>query len=464
MGWERRLSGVGSTMTKRSNQLRNATKQRLLAGLPVEESDVGSWQERPFSLQQLAALLDTEIDRARSERGSLVVFRARHRPLGVVEDQLVHFEPLRRELLDVLHRAHSGIKAIGSPQGEVVGFAPRLRRQTDGVELLEELVRVLSEPILIDGLSNLIAPRIGCAVLDDDNTTSQELLSAARLAVLETGASQPGAMFHVSQRHRRLHKTVMAETLHTAVVERSLSTRYQPDVDLSTGAIVAIKAYAHWSTDDGRVISNHELFETAREANLLVPIGRLVIEEALRATYSWITTGLVGNATLWVNVHPDEVLAPDFEAAMANVIRFDERLRLGLELTENPVQDQPHIYDVLRRLRSAGAAIALGGFGTGYLNLGSAEDFPFTAAKIDRTLTRQIVSSTASAKLVRAIADLAELFGLEVTAHGIETVEQVRRLREIGCTVGQGFHYARPMTADDMRETLIQVRMGRKQF
>jgi EAL domain-containing protein (putative c-di-GMP-specific phosphodiesterase class I) len=256
----------------------------------------------------------------------------------------------------------------------------------------------------------------------------------------------------------------MAETLHTAVVERSLSTRYQPDVDLSTGAIVAIKAYAHWSTDDGRVISNHELFETAREANLLVPIGRLVIEEALRATYSWITTGLVGNATLWVNVHPDEVLAPDFEAAMANVIRFDERLRLGLELTENPVQDQPHIYDVLRRLRSAGAAIALGGFGTGYLNLGSAEDFPFTAAKIDRTLTRQIVSSTASAKLVRAIADLAELFGLEVTAHGIETVEQVRRLREIGCTVGQGFHYARPMTADDMRETLIQVRMGRKQF
>ncbi len=135
-----------------------------------------------------------------------------------------------------------------------------------------------------------------------------------------------------------------------------------------------------------------------------------------------------------------------------------------MELTENPVQDQGYIYDVLRRLRAEGAAIALGGFGTGYLNLASARDFPFTAAKIDRTLTQQIVSSRASTKLVRAVADLAELFGLEVTAHGIETAEQVHRLREIGCTVGQGFHYARPMTADDMRETLIQVRMGRKPF
>jgi EAL domain-containing protein (putative c-di-GMP-specific phosphodiesterase class I) len=451
-------------MTHRPNQLRNAAKQRLLAGLPVEQSDLGYWQERPYSIQQLSALLDTEIDLARSEHGSLMVFRVRHRPFGIVEDEFGTFTHLRPELLAALHRAHSGIKAIGSARGEIVGFAPRLRRQSDGAELLAELVRVLSEPVQIDGLSNLIAPRIGSAVLDDDNLTSDALLSAAKLAVQEATASNSGAMFHTSQRHRRLHQRVMAETLHKAVVARSLSTRYQPDVDLATGAIVAIKAYAHWSADDGRVISNQELFQTARTANLLVPIGRQVIEEALRATYSWITTGLVSQATLWVNVHPDEVLAPDFEAAMTKVIRFDERLRLGLELTENPIVDQAHIYEVLRRLRSAGAAIALGGFGTGYLNLAAAQEFPFTAAKIDRTLTRQIVSNTASAKLVRAVANLAELFGLEVTAHGIETVEQVRRLQEIGCTIGQGFHYARPMTADDMRETLIQVRMGRTPF
>ncbi len=323
-------------MTQRPNQLRNAMKQRLLAGLPLEEADVGSWQERPYSLQQLSALLANEIDRARNERGSLVVFRVRHRRFGIVEDEFVQFEQLRPELLDALHRAHSGIKAIGSAQGEIIGFAPRLRRQSDGVELLQELVRVLSEPIHIDGLSNLIGPRIGGAVLDDDNTSSEELLSAVRLALLETSASRPGVMFHVSQRHRRLHQTVMAETLHDAVVEKSLSTRYQPDVDLSTGAIVAIKAYAHWSTDHGRVVSNHDLFETARQANLLVPIGRLVIEEALRSTYSWITTGLVGNATLWVNVHPEEVLAPDFEDAMAEVIQFDERLRLGLGAHREP--------------------------------------------------------------------------------------------------------------------------------
>ncbi|MFW2382047.1 MAG: EAL domain-containing protein [Acidimicrobiales bacterium] len=451
-------------MTQRPNQLRNAAKQRLLAGLPAGEADHGTWKERPYSLQQLTALLDGELERARVEKGSLVVFRIRHRPFGIVEDNSVQFTQLRPELLDVLHKAHSGIKAIGSPQGEIVGFAPRLRRQTDGAELLTELVRVLSEPIEIDGLSTLIAPRIGCAVLDGDNPSSDALLSAAKLAVAEATASHPGAMFQVSQRHRQLHQTVMAETLHNAVVQRSLSTRYQPDIDLASGAIVAIKAYAHWSADDGRVISNQELFQTARRANLLVPIGRQVIEEALRSTYSWITTGLTNRATLWVNVHPDEVLAPDFEVAMGNVIRFDERLRLGLELTHNPIEDQAHVYDVLRRLRSEGAAIALGGFGTGYLNLAAADELPFTAAKIDRALTRQIVSNTASAKLVRAVADLAELFGLEVTAHGIETVQQVERLREIGCTIGQGFHYARPMTADDMRETLIQVRMGRTPF
>ncbi|MBT8240844.1 MAG: EAL domain-containing protein, partial [Acidimicrobiia bacterium] len=334
-------------MTQRHNQLRNAAKQRLLAGLPVEQSDLGSWHERPYSIQQLSALLDVEIDRARSADGSLVVFRIRHRRFGIVDDEQGTFTHVRPELLAALHRAHSGIKAIGSA-AEIVGFAPRLRRQTDGAELLGELVRVLSEPVEIDGLSNLIAPRIGCAALDKDNQTADALLSAAQLAVQDATAASSGAMFHISQRHRQLHQRVMARTLHDAVVERSLSTRYQPDVDLSTGAIVAIKAYAHWSTDDGRVVSNQELFQTARTANLLVPIGRQVIEQALRATYSWITTGLVSQATLWVNVHPDEVLAPDFEKAMTRVIRFDQRLRLGLELTKNPVEDQAHIYEVLR--------------------------------------------------------------------------------------------------------------------
>ena len=111
------------TMTQRPNQLRNAAKQRLLAGLPAEDADLGSWKERPYSIQQLSALLDAEITQAHAEKGSLAVFRIRHRPFGIVDDGPSAFGQLRPELLAALHRAHSGIRAIGSPQGEVVGFA-----------------------------------------------------------------------------------------------------------------------------------------------------------------------------------------------------------------------------------------------------------------------------------------------------------------------------------------------------
>ncbi|NNE97299.1 MAG: EAL domain-containing protein [Acidimicrobiales bacterium] len=450
-------------MNQPSTHLTIAEKRRLLAGMPADDAELVSWEDRPFSIQQLSALLDTEIDKATADGGTVVVFRVRHRPFGIVEDHQDQFGLLRPELLEGLRDAHSGIKAVGSPRGEIIGFAPRLRRAADGMELLDELVRVMKRPIVIDGLSNLIGPRIGCAVLDDENKTAEDLLSATRLAVAKTSAGTVGAMFEPDQRDRQRSRLTMAEALHRAVVDRTLGTRYQPDVHLETGAVVAIKAYAHW-IHDSRVVSNQELFETARRANLGLPIGRLVIEQALRETYGWITGGLMQDATLWVNVHPDEVLAPDFEKAMLNVIRYDERLRLGLELTENPVMDQDYIYGVLNQLRTEGAAVALGGFGTGYLNLASAHRLPFTAAKIDRSLTRQIAGSRASVKLVRAVADLAELFGLEVTAHGIETQDQAKRLMEIGCTIGQGFHYARPMSADDMKEALIQIKMGRRPF
>ena len=437
---------------------------QLRAGLPLAPDDADSWVDAPFSIQQLNALLQREIDAAVQSETSLLAFRISHRPFGLLTDDNSQFGELRPELRERLHSVHRGIRAVGSQSGEVIGFAPRLQRRTDGEALLKELTKALAEPVTVDGLRVMLGPRSGGAVLDSETQTVEDLLSATKLAIAETDASQVAAMFHPHQRSRQLRTAAMAMALHEAVVNRSLSVRYQPDIDLQTGRLVAIKAYAYWHPDGEGIVLNNDLFDAAKTASLLVPIGREVIEEALRSVYGWITSGLLDQATVWVNVHPNEVLAPDFGKAMATVATFDERLRLGLELTENPTDDQAYIYNVLRTLVDKGATTAIGGFGIGYLNLADFQNLPFSAAKIDRALTKQIASNDASAQLVKAVIGLAELFGLEVTAHGIETIEQAHRLREIGCRTGQGFYFARPMSAEEMKEQLTQIKMGNQRF
>ncbi len=437
---------------------------RLRAGLPISPEEADTWVDVPYSIQQLHALLQREIDSAKRAETSVLVFRLKHRPFGVHLDDNTQFGELRPELRDRLQSVHPGVRAVGSQSGEVIGFAPSLLRRTDGEALLNELTKSLTEPVTVDGLRVLLGPRSGGAVLDSELDGVDDLLSATKLALGETDASRVAVMFHPYQRARQSRTIEMARALHEAVVNRSLSVRYQPDIDLRTGRIAAIKAYAHWHPEGSGVVLNSDLFEAAEKASLLVPIGREVIEEALRSIYGWITTGLLDQTTVWVNVHPVEVLAPDFGKAMATVATFDPRLRLGLELTENPTEDQGFIYDVLRTLVAKGAAAAIGGFGTGYLNMAEFQQLPFSAAKIDRTLTKQMTGNDASARLVEAVVGLAGLFGLEVTAHGIETAEQVRRLQEYGCATGQGFYFARPMDAAEMQEMLTQIKMGNKVF
>ncbi len=434
--------------------------QRLRAGLPLGDEVRDHWVQSPYSIQQLTALLQSEVDRARAAEGSVLVFRMNHRPFGLISDDERQLSELRPELANVLHSIHPGIRAVGTQSGDVVGFVPDLKRRGDGDEILREITRRMAEPVLVDGLLILLGPRVGGAVLDPETANVEDLLSGSKLALAETDASRVAVMFHPYQRARENRADEMARLLHQAVVNKQLSTRYQPDIDIETGRITAIKAYVHWEVG-GSVILNSDLFAAATRASLHVPLGRQVMEEGLRQVYAWITSGLLDPVTLWLNVHPVEVLAPDFGSKMAAAAGVDERMRLGLELSEHPTEDEGYIFDVLRSLVAKGAEAAIGSFGSGRVDLSELQRLPFSTVKIDRRLTKQVVTNDVSAGFVGALVRIAELAGLSVTVQGVESAEQLAVLRSMGCRTAQGNLFARPLDAATMQQVLSDVKAGR---
>jgi EAL domain-containing protein (putative c-di-GMP-specific phosphodiesterase class I) len=270
-------------------------------------------------------------------------------------------------------------------------------------------------------------------------------------------------IFDASMHRRVVARMSVEERLRQAIEQRQLRTFFQPIVDLHTGALRGLEALARWPAGDGDVAPS-EFIPVAEESGLISPLGVLVLRDACRTLSDWSRRGLVGlEVTVSVNVSIRQItdvgLVDHVRAALREAELSPDRL--VLEITESTLIENPQLVrTVLRELIELGVTVQLDDFGTGYSSLTVLHDFPGDTLKIDRAFVDTMTTRPESETIVRSIVGMAHSLGLRVTAEGIEDTDQLSALTALGCELGQGYHFSRPLPAGEIEALLPSLGMS----
>ena len=264
---------------------------------------------------------------------------------------------------------------------------------------------------------------------------------------------------------RAFHAAEIADTswpsksdLHQALEKKQFELYYQPEIELTTRRIIGLEALIRWKHPERGLIPPSDFIPLAEENGLIMPIGDWVLAEACGQIQKWCVED-VSHVTLRVGVNLSARqfsrvgLADHVEALL--VQNGISSRQLGLEMTESSLIPNVRIaLGVLGSLRRLGVSLLMDDFGTGYSSLNNLHSFPFDVLKIDRSFVSRMSDGDQPLQIVRTIVDLARVLGMDVVAEGIETIEQYRLLREMGCRLGQGYLFAKPLTVEAVSQLL----------
>lgn len=239
--------------------------------------------------------------------------------------------------------------------------------------------------------------------------------------------------------------------LHQALEQKQFVLYYQPEFELSTRRIIGLEALIRWEHPERGLIPPMDFIPLAEECGLVLPIGDWVLSEACMQIQIWCREDSRHKSLrVCVNLSARQFSRPglaDHVEALLAQFGIGSR-QFGLEMTESSLIPNMRIaLEVLGSLRRLGVSLLLDDFGTGYSSLNHLHTFPFDVLKIDRSFVGRMTAGDQPLQIVRTIIELARVLGMDVVAEGIETREQFRLLRQLGCRFGQGYLFGRPMDA-----------------
>jgi diguanylate cyclase (GGDEF)-like protein/PAS domain S-box-containing protein len=319
----------------------------------------------------------------------------------------------------------------------------------------ERLMRTLEEPFQVAGGEVFVSLSVGIAMAERD-ASADELLRDADVAMYQ--AKQRGRarceFFDEAMRTEAARRLETATALHRALERNEIETYFQPMIDLASGAVVGVEALVRWNHPDRGVIAPARFIPLAEEQGLIVPIGATVLDEACRQWGRWRSKFPAREPlVLNVNISARQLHSPEFvESIRAVLLAYDvDPGALCLELTESvlieDIEAQGH---TLSGLRALGVGLTIDDFGTGYSSLTYLKRFPVNGIKIDQAFVAGLGPDSYDSAIIESVIGLAHAVGLHVTAEGVETIDQLLRLRALGCDFAQGFYFARPQPAADL--------------
>jgi diguanylate cyclase (GGDEF)-like protein len=342
-----------------------------------------------------------------------------------------------------LVNCHPGLEFAARFGGDEFALASRL--SANPAELGEAVLRVLKEPFAVAGHSNEVGASIGYAVYGPD-MNAFELIRRADMALYaakETGRGRCLAYSSDMDRDREALASLEGQ-LRQALETGELAVAFQPVVEAGSGAVSGVESLARWTPPQGRV-SPDVFIPLAEKSGLIFRLGEIVLERSIR--FAKAHDGMY----ISINVSPTQLCASDFAEGITAILmreNFDPN-RLILEVTEGVLFEVPmQARSAIAALRATGVRFALDDFGTGYASIGTLSSFAFDILKLDRSLVQALDSQRGRAVL-EATVSLAEALGIPVIAEGVETAEQAAQLHELGCQFLQGYHFGRPVSAED---------------
>jgi diguanylate cyclase (GGDEF)-like protein/PAS domain S-box-containing protein len=323
-------------------------------------------------------------------------------------------------------------------------------------DVAERVIAALQEPFDLDGREVFVTASIGIGVGED----AEELLRSADVAMYRAKASGKAqyVVYAPKMDDDLVGRLELVADLRRACIDDEFVLHYQPIVELESRHIVGVEALVRWQHPTRGLLQPSDFVGLAEETGQIVEIGRWVLQEACRQAASW-RAQLGCDLSVSVNVSARQIrqsgLVDDVQAALAASGLAPSALTV--EITESAlVRRREEMTAILESVTGTGVRLALDDFGTGYSSLSLLRDLPVRTVKIDRSFVHTIDAGPAQRAFVQAIVDLAEALQLIVVAEGIERPIQAAALLRIGCVLGQGYHFARPLPADALGRLLEQ--------
>ncbi len=291
-----------------------------------------------------------------------------------------------------------------------------------------------------------------------DGSDAEDLLRNADLAMYKAKAEGGNAFcfYAADLQARAKYAAGLDAELRRALAEDQFMLYYQPQVDLASGQIVGAEALLRWNRPGKGIATPVAFLARAEENGLILPINEWVLREACRELKGWHDAGL-SRIRIAVNLSPVQFRKRTVPLLVAKVLAETglEGQYLDLELTESiMMQDMSAVERDLHQLVELGVHLAIDDFGTGYSSLAYVKRFPVDRIKIDQSFVRNMVDDVNDAAIVRAIITLGHSLNVTVVAEGVETVDQLARLRAEGCDEIQGYYFGKPMPAADFADLI----------
>ncbi|MCB1473860.1 MAG: EAL domain-containing protein [Rhodobiaceae bacterium] len=321
--------------------------------------------------------------------------------------------------------------------------------------LARDIIASLEKPFEYRQNQIRISATVGISMVGQGSRGAQELVKFADIAMYAAKREGTGgfAFFDDEMRRHAEERARLESELGAALENHEFVMHYQPKIDAATGRHVGMEALVRWQHPRLGLLLPGRFMEVVESTNMVGALGQEVMRLVAGQIRQWRDQGYA--LPVSINVCPSQFLNPGFAQYALDFIRlFDlDPGGLELELTETVAMGDPEsVRQQLDQFTHAGIRVSIDDFGTGYSNLTQLYRLPFNTLKLDRSLTRDLVNDERSRTIVAATIRMAHALGHDVIAEGVETEGQALILRQLGCDQFQGFHFAYPMSAEDLRE------------
>jgi diguanylate cyclase (GGDEF)-like protein len=347
------------------------------------------------------------------------------------------------------------VSRLGGDEFQVI--LPDVQDRGDLALLATEIISKLSEPYIIDDSRCIIGASVGVAVSPYDGESSEDLVRNADLALYSAKGSGRGRYRFYSEELLRAaeERRALEEDLLDALNGGQIEVHYQPVVCTETDCVGGFEALMRWKHPERGYISPALFIPIAEETDLIRKLGIWTLRKACEDAAAW-----PGSARVAVNVSPIQFSDPNLPRHVMNALANSglSPQRLELEITESVfLGDSKDTNKMFAALKDLGVRLALDDFGTGYSSLSYLQHAPFDKIKIDQSFVRNATEpGSRNSAIISAIVALAEALGMDTTAEGIETLDQLELIRSLRVSHIQGYVYSKPVKNDHLTERLAE--------
>jgi len=382
-----------------------------------------------------------------------------------INDSLGHHvgDDVLRQLGPRLTAAVGSTGTVARLGGDEFGLVlSPLTDPSEAIEVAERVRNALREPFQLEGMSLRVDASIGIALAPDHGSTPESLLQKADLAMFAAKrAHAPWQIYSSEQDQNARERLDLMEALRDAIGRGEIVPYYQPILDLSRGRVVKAEALARWCHPVRGVLAPAVFLDLIADAGLMEPFTMSVLDQALRQQASWSARGY--EIGISVNVSAASLRDEELPAKVGACIAAYgvDPARLTIEITEDcfiadPVQAQV----ILERLRGLGVELSIDDFGTGFSSLTYLRRLPVTELKLDRSILTGATGDERAVAVIRSTVELAHALGLRIVAEGIENLETLALVDDLGCDAAQGYLMGRPVPPEEFDLGPVALRIA----